>query len=628
MRTRACIARLMAARLAGPRLSPGSCLALLPVAMIATGFVTPCVSAETQGVISTASARFERIAWSALPGWEEEAHADVLRVFARACQRLQSRPLWQAPCRELAAAGGAAVTDGVGTEARIEARIEAERAARAFFESRFTAYRVADRAPSLARIGAAGRETGDEGLLTGYFEPILSGRRQRGGRFIHPVYGTPPSMLYLDARMAGARPGSGRLDAVIRGRQVIPASEGRRPGEPVYPVVLDSLQGEPLDRRYRLRLDGGRLVAYPDRAGIEASSRPIGPVLAWVDDPGALYVMQVQGSGRVRFADGRELRLAYADQNGQPFTPRGAATPSRTRSVTSADAPAALSGPLRALIDGDPGGKPGSGSPGGPAGPGDAGPGVGSGGSRTRSVVVSSGDREVERVIQQLLSSRAGMQASGPEGHSPIAVPPPGPGAGPGAEARPGQSPVAPTSTTGRSGLGRDGRIGTGASPPFERAGDPRLAATALAFLARARRLDRSYVFFRAREDREAGPPGALGVALTAGRSIAVDPRVTPLGAPVYIAAARQGSDSPIHRLTIAQDTGGAIRGAVRADFFWGSGPGAGRQALMTRDVLAMWVLLPRGFLESRRPASRTRSVDASQVDCTAPDPDYCDESQ
>jgi membrane-bound lytic murein transglycosylase A len=87
-----------------------------------------------------------------------------------------------------------------------------------------------------------------------------------------------------------------------------------------------------------------------------------------------------------------------------------------------------------------------------------------------------------------------------------------------------------------------------------------------------------------------------LGVALTPERSIAVDPRHVPLGAPVYVSTTWPNSTRPLNRLTLAQDTGGAIRGAVRADFFWGHGEAAAREAGRMKQPLRMWVLLPRGY--------------------------------
>ena len=105
-----------------------------------------------------------------------------------------------------------------------------------------------------------------------------------------------------------------------------------------------------------------------------------------------------------------------------------------------------------------------------------------------------------------------------------------------------------------------------------------------------------SYVFFREMPASGGGPVGALGVPLSEGRSIAVDPRYVPLGAPVFLATTQPLSERPLERLVMAQDTGGAIKGAVRADFFWGFGTEAGREAGKMRQQGRMWVLLPKGM--------------------------------
>ena len=112
-----------------------------------------------------------------------------------------------------------------------------------------------------------------------------------------------------------------------------------------------------------------------------------------------------------------------------------------------------------------------------------------------------------------------------------------------------------------------------------------------------------SYVFFRevapfppgSLEAGIDGPIGTLGVPLAAGRTIAVDPRSVPLGAPVYLATTWPLSTMPLDRLVLAQDTGGAIRGAIRADFFWGFGADAGRDAGRMRQDGRMWILWPKG---------------------------------
>jgi membrane-bound lytic murein transglycosylase A len=105
-----------------------------------------------------------------------------------------------------------------------------------------------------------------------------------------------------------------------------------------------------------------------------------------------------------------------------------------------------------------------------------------------------------------------------------------------------------------------------------------------------------SYVFFRELPNHLSGPLGALGVPLTAERSIAIDPRGMPLGAPVWLATTRPNSSETLNRLMLAQDTGGAIRGNVRADFFWGFGDEAGKKAGSMKQKGRMWVLLPRDF--------------------------------
>lgn len=105
-----------------------------------------------------------------------------------------------------------------------------------------------------------------------------------------------------------------------------------------------------------------------------------------------------------------------------------------------------------------------------------------------------------------------------------------------------------------------------------------------------------SYVFFRELPVGLPGPLGALGVPIMAERVLAVDPRYIPLGAPVFLSTTQPNSRHPLQRLMLAQDTGGAIKGAVRADFFWGTGNEAGRQAGAMKQQGRMWVLLPKDF--------------------------------
>ena len=104
------------------------------------------------------------------------------------------------------------------------------------------------------------------------------------------------------------------------------------------------------------------------------------------------------------------------------------------------------------------------------------------------------------------------------------------------------------------------------------------------------------YVFFREEPlpDPAVGPRGALAVPLTPGRSIAVDPQSVPYGTPVWLDTTEPLSSTPLRRLVMAQDTGSAIVGAVRADYFWGWGDEAEAQAGRMKQALRMWVLWPR----------------------------------
>ena len=106
--------------------------------------------------------------------------------------------------------------------------------------------------------------------------------------------------------------------------------------------------------------------------------------------------------------------------------------------------------------------------------------------------------------------------------------------------------------------------------------------------------LNPRYVFFALRDEKNPGARGALNVPLSAQRSIAIDPAVVELGAPVWLTTNYPGAPRrPYRRLVMAQDTGGAITGALRADLFWGHGARAERAAGVMREQGGLTVLLP-----------------------------------
>ncbi|NLC71404.1 MAG: transglycosylase [Desulfuromonadaceae bacterium] len=102
------------------------------------------------------------------------------------------------------------------------------------------------------------------------------------------------------------------------------------------------------------------------------------------------------------------------------------------------------------------------------------------------------------------------------------------------------------------------------------------------------------YIFFAELPAAFQTPPGSLGIPLTPRVSLAVDRSVIPLGAPVMVSTRSPGHGKPLKKLMLAHDTGSAIKGPVRGDFFWGMGDEAGRLAGRMKEKCHFWVLLPR----------------------------------
>ena len=106
---------------------------------------------------------------------------------------------------------------------------------------------------------------------------------------------------------------------------------------------------------------------------------------------------------------------------------------------------------------------------------------------------------------------------------------------------------------------------------------------------------NKSYIFFRVEKDPVV--KGAMGIALTPGRSLAVDPKFVPLGLPVWLVTTDPldpKNQTPLRRMMVAQDTGSAIKGVVRGDVFWGFGPEAESRAGLMNEAGIYYLLLPR----------------------------------
>lgn len=197
----------------------------------------------------------QAVGWNALPGWSEDKLTQAWPAHLLACAKLAAQARWQVVCA--AAAGVDADSDD---------------AIRAYFERYFTPY-------------ALRRADERDGLITGYYEPLLRGSHERTAHYRFPLYGLPDDLLIVD---------------------------------------LSALYPELKTMRLRGRLeDNGarkRVVPYWTRADIDAGRAPLaGKEIVWVDDAVEAFFLQIQGSGRVQFDDGSVVRMAYADQNGHPY---------------------------------------------------------------------------------------------------------------------------------------------------------------------------------------------------------------------------------------------------------------------------------------------------------------------
>jgi membrane-bound lytic murein transglycosylase A len=363
----------------------------------------------------------EPVPFDALTGWAADAPGDAVVAFLRSCAPILRRD----PAASFAAEPRAGSNADWQAACRAAETLPAtgdgidDAAARAFFEDWFQPYRV-----------TAEGET--EGLFTGYYEPLLTGS-------LEPLPDGVP----------------------LR----------RAPGD-IITVDLSQFADDLDGRRVRGRIDGDRLIPYFARGEIERGALNGRALeLLWVDDPIQKFFLQIQGSGLVQLADGRQLRVGYADQNGRAYRPIG-----------------------RDLVE--------------------------------------MGELSREEVS---LQSIAAWLRANPERADEVMDKNP------------------------------------------------------------------SYVFFQLlgeAGDLE-GPLGAQGVPLLAGRSLAVDRRYIPYGAPVWLetTAPFPDGDRPLERLMIAQDTGGAIRGGVRGDVFWGSGDLAERVAGHMNSRGRYFLLLPKAAI-------------------------------
>src|SRR5262249_18478641 len=235
-----------------------ACATLLVAACVTTppAPTPPAAIAPPPAAIPSLPASYRAVAWSELPGWSDDNANEAWPAFRVGCRALVAssarQAIWQASC----AAGQA---------------IDSQDAAsvRAFFETNFIPYQV------------TASDGSDTGRVTGYYEPLLAGSRQKSTRFSVPLYAVPNDLLIVE---------------------------------------LADLYPELKGKRVRGRVEGRRVVPYWSRAEIDNGHALVDDrVLAYVDDPVDAFFLQIQGSGRIALEEGSVIRLGYADQNGHPY---------------------------------------------------------------------------------------------------------------------------------------------------------------------------------------------------------------------------------------------------------------------------------------------------------------------
>jgi membrane-bound lytic murein transglycosylase A len=221
-------------------------------ALLALALLTACVTRPPADV--PVSARFVPVSWSRLPGWRADDVVAAWPALVSSCSVIHRKPEWQSFCSALVATSPG----------------DAE-FARSFLEQHLTPYRV-------ERV--TGRKRDTTGLITGYYEPLLRGSRERTDLFATPLYRRPADLL------------------VVELSEVIPELKGKR---------------------VRGRLEGNKVVPYFSRAATREAPALGGHEIVWIDDALDAFLLEVQGSGRVQLTTGETIRLQYEDQNGHPY---------------------------------------------------------------------------------------------------------------------------------------------------------------------------------------------------------------------------------------------------------------------------------------------------------------------
>ena len=382
-----------------------------PTAIVVQGALPAAPAAPPEDRLALVPSSFTE-----LSGWEVDDLSQALPAVVGSCigrpregsggalgERLSASPnVWRELCGR-----AAAIPPGD------------DRAMRRFLEENFSPWQITNHGER-------------DGLITGYYEPELTGARRKKAPFVHPVYLAPHDQLVVD---------------------------------------LGDFKRDLAGRKITGMMRGGTFRPYWDRGEIESGALSgRGLEMLWVEDPVALFFLQIQGSGRVVLPDGTLVRIGYAGQNGHDYTAIG-------------------------------------------------------------KVLIERGELTREEVSLQTI--RHWLRTHPAEADEVM-------------------------------------------------------------------RANRSFVFFRV---LPGAPVGAAGVELTPGRSLAVDTRFLPFGLPLWLDATLpalpdlgRAEEAPLRRLVIPQDRGGAIKGPVRGDLFWGAGAEAEAIAGRMKQPGRLWLLWPKAL--------------------------------
>jgi membrane-bound lytic murein transglycosylase A len=220
----------------------------------AIALLAGCATSHRQTAPSAPTVSFDAVSWSNLPGWRTDDALAAWPALVNSCSAIHARAEWSSFC--------AAVVASSPTDAEFT---------RAFIEQQLTPYRI-------TRVTGGKREK--SGLITGYYEPLLHGSRERSEQYATPLYRRPDDLLIVDLA------------------SVIPELKGKR---------------------VRGRLEGNKVVPYFSRGETRDAASLAGREIVWIDNALDAFMLEVQGSGRVQLTTGETIRLQYEDQNGHPY---------------------------------------------------------------------------------------------------------------------------------------------------------------------------------------------------------------------------------------------------------------------------------------------------------------------